>query len=104
MYEYIRETLLFLVNIKKVRFTILKVKNDKLIKTCEEFTVFPYDLSQSEFDRKVKVTGQYIKNLSFKEVAMINRKACIHHVSTGNDCCQKHYHFIERIVFRKRSI
>ena len=104
MYKYIWETLLFLVNIKKVRFTILKVKNDKLVKTCEEFAVFPYDLSQSELHRKVKVIVKYIKNPSFKEVTMINHKACIHHVSNGKDCCQKHYHLIERIGFSEKEV
>ena len=99
--QYTREMLLFLVRVKKLKFTILKTENSKLVTTSEEFANFPYQLAHSELDRKREVIDEYIKNPSSNAVAMVNYKTCIRHLSDGSNCCQKHFRLVEQIGFVK---
>ena len=99
IYQYVSEMLLFLVNIKKAKFSIFKIENNKFRKSCEEFVVFSYDFTQSDFDRKLQLTNEYAQNPSIKSVANVNYKTCIRHISDGFDCCRKHYQVNEQVGF-----
>ena len=99
--QYAREMLLFLVQVKKLKFTILKTENSNLVTTSEEFANFPYQLAHSELDRKREVIDEYIKNPFSNAVATVNYKTCIRHVSDGSNCCQKHFRLVEQIGFVK---
>ena len=99
MYQYIGEMLLFLVNIRKIKFSLLKMENNKLRKTSEVFSVFRYDFTQSDFDRKSKVILEYDRNSSSRSTATISYKTCVQHLSNSVNCCEKHYLLVEQIGF-----
>ena len=99
IYQYVSEMLLFLMNIKKVKFSIFKIENNELKKSCEEFAVFPYGITKLEFDKKTLLINEYAHNPFTKSVANVNYKTCIQHKSDGFDCCRKHYHLNEQIGF-----
>ena len=99
IYQYIGEMLLFLVNIRKIKFSILKVENKELTKTSEEFSVFTYDFTQSDFDRKSKAILEYDRNPFSSTVATVSYKTCVQHVSDCINCCEKHYFLVEQIGF-----
>ena len=99
IYQYIGEMLLFLVNIRKIKFSILQVENKELKKNSEEFSVFPYDFTQSDFDRKSKAILEYDRNPFSRSVATVSYKTCVQHVSNCINCCEKHYFLVEQIGF-----
>ena len=99
MYQYIGKMLLFLVNIQKIKFSLLKVENNKLRKTSEIFSVFKYDFTPSEFDRKSKLILEYNRNSSSRSTATITYKTCVQHLSNSVNCCEKHYLLVEQIGF-----
>ena len=99
MYQYIGEMLLFLVNTRKVIFSLLTMENNKLRKTSEVFSVFKYDFTSSDFDRKSKVILEYDRNSSSRSTATISYKTCVQHLSNGVNCCEKHYLLVEQIGF-----
>ena len=99
VYQYVGEMLLFLVNIRKIRFSILKVENNELKKSSEEFSVFAYDFIKLDFDRKTKAILEYDSNPSSKSVTTVSYKTCVQHVSNSVNCCEKHYLLVEQIGF-----
>ena len=99
IYQYVSEMLLFLMNIKKVTFLIFKIENNEIRKSCEEFVVFPYDITPSEFESKTQLMNEYTQNPFTKSVANVNYKTCIQHKSDGFDCCRKHYQLSEQVGF-----
>ena len=99
VYQYVGEMLLFLVNIRKIKFSILKVENNEFKKSSEEFSVFAYDFTKSDFDRKSKAILEYDRNPSSKSVTTVSYKTCVQHVSNSVNCCKKHYLLVEQIRF-----
>ena len=99
MYQYIGEMLLFLVNIRKIEFSLLKIENNKLRETSEVFTIFKYDFTPSDFDRKSKVILEYDRNSPSRSTATIAYKTCVQHLSNSVNCCEKHYLLVEQIGF-----
>ena len=99
VYQYVGEMLLFLVNIRKIKFSILKVENNEFKKSSEEFSVFAYDFTKSDFDRKSKAILEYDRNPSSKSVTTVSYKTCVQHVSNSVNCCRKHYLLVEQIRF-----
>ena len=99
VYQYVGEMLLFLVNIRKIRFSILKVENNELKKSSEEFSIFAYDFTKSDFDRKSKTILEYARNPYSKSVTTVSYKTCVQHVSNSVNCCKKHYLLVEQIGF-----
>ena len=99
IYQCIGDMLLFLVNIRKVKFSILKVENKELRKISEEFSASTYDFTQSDFDRKSKAIHEYNRNPSSRSLATVSYKICVQHVSNCIKCCEKHYFLVEQIGF-----
>ena len=100
IYQYIGDMLLFLVNIRKVKFSVLKMENNKLRKTSENFKAFKYDFTPSDFDIKSKATlSNYVRNPSSRLTAAGNYKTCVQHLSNSVNCCEKHYLLVEQIGF-----
>ena len=100
IYQYIGDMLLFLMNIKKVKFSILKMENNKLRETSEKFKAFKYDFKPSDFDTQSKVIlSNYVRNPSSKSVATGNYNTCVQHLSNSVNCCEKHYLLVEQIGF-----
>ena len=100
IYQYIGDMLLFLVNIRKVKFSILKMENNKLRKTSESFKAFKYDFTPSDFDIKSKATlNNYVRNPFSRSIAAGSYKTCVQHLSNSVNCCEKHYLLVEQIGF-----
>ena len=100
MYEYIGDMLLFLVNIRKIKFSILKMENNKLRKTSETFSAFKYDFKPSDFDIKSKVIlSNYVRNPSSRSIVVGSYKSCVQHSYNSVNCCEKHYLIVEQIGF-----
>ena len=100
IYQYIGDMLLFLVNVKKVKFSILKMENNKLKKTSEQFKAFKYDFTPSDFDIKSKaILSNFVRNPSARSIAAGNYKTCVQHLSNSVNCCETHYLLVEQIGF-----